>query len=106
MPRGLPSNSRARTIAFPTADAPVATNAREDGTLAGLTSTVYDDVNNQYRIVLTNYVQQLIAGQLQNNGFIILPDRENATANRAVFGGTTHPSLAPVLRITYTTLPQ
>ncbi|MEL6843115.1 MAG: DUF4270 family protein [Bacteroidota bacterium] len=66
----------------------------------------YDEDEEQYSILLTNYVQQVISGQRDNNGMVILPALQNLSVNRVVLGGNTHPTLKPELRITYTQLPR
>ncbi|MEO0471006.1 MAG: DUF4270 family protein [Bacteroidota bacterium] len=69
-------------------------------------AATYDSQNNEYSFSLTNYIQELISGRRDNNGLIILPASAAVTMNRAVLGGTQHPTLSPVLNLTYSTLPQ
>jgi len=66
----------------------------------------YNSTSASYSISLTNYTQQLVNGQRENYGLILKPINPTFRINRVVFGGTDHPELKPVLRLTYTTLPQ
>jgi hypothetical protein len=60
----------------------------------------------EYRIPITNTVQQILSGKLADNGFIIIPGENGISLNRAVLGGPGHPALAPRLEVIYTTLPK
>ncbi|MEM7372540.1 MAG: DUF4270 family protein [Bacteroidota bacterium] len=67
---------------------------------------VYNSITKTYSISLTSYVQQLVNEQRENFGIVLRPQGSQFRINRAVFGGTDHPSLQPKLAITYTTLPR
>ncbi|MEM7660059.1 MAG: DUF4270 family protein [Bacteroidota bacterium] len=78
-----------------------------DGTFVlASAEAAYDATTGTYSISLTNYVQQLVNEQRENYGIILRPNGSDFRVNRAVFGGTNHPTLQPALRITYTTLPK
>lgn len=66
----------------------------------------YDKVRKAYIIPVTNTVQQLLAGRLPDNGFLIVPSENGISLNRAILAGPGHPTLQPKLRVMYTTLPQ
>ncbi len=68
-------------------------------------SAGYDPVNKQYAIPMSNTIQQILAGRLPNNGFLLTPGENGVSLNRAVIGGPGHPSLKPELQVVYTTLP-
>ncbi|MDX1907468.1 MAG: DUF4270 family protein [Bacteroidia bacterium] len=78
---------------------------------AGLLITVseaaaYDDDTDTYTFNLTQYIQELISLRRENEGFILIPQNAIYQPNRVVLGGIDHPTLAPKLRITYSSLPQ
>jgi Domain of unknown function (DUF4270) len=66
---------------------------------------VYDPVTATYSIPLTSNIMAIINGQRENNGFILIPGNTNITLNRAVIGGPLHPTLAPRLKVIFTSLP-
>ena len=66
----------------------------------------YDAARGTYTFIVTDYVQRLASGQLENNGFILVPRNSSFLVNRAVLGGTSHPTLSPVLNLTFSTLPR
>lgn len=66
----------------------------------------FDKTRNAYIIPITNTVQQILAGRLPNNGFLLVPSENGISLNRAVLAGPGHPTLQPKLRVMYTTLPQ
>ena len=66
----------------------------------------YNSTDGTYTLTLTNYLQQLLNGQRENFGLVLLPQSPGFRINRVILGGNDHPTLAPELRITYTTLPQ
>lgn len=68
-------------------------------------SATFDPVHNQYSIPMSNTIQQILAGRLPNNGFLLTPGENGVSLNRAVIGGPGHPSLSPELQVVYTTLP-
>ena len=68
-------------------------------------SADFDTDNNQYAIRLTNYAMQVVNEKLDNFGLILIPSNRATTMNRVVLGGTGNPISAPVLKVTYTTLP-
>lgn len=65
----------------------------------------YDPSSASYHIPLSSNVMAHINGQRKNYGFILVPGNTNITVNRAVIGGPSHPSLAPRLKVVFTTLP-
>jgi Domain of unknown function (DUF4270) len=68
-------------------------------------TATYNKGTHEYRIPMTNTLQQVLAGDINNNGFIIVPGENGITMNRAVFGGPNHPTLKPRLEVIYTTVP-
>ncbi len=66
----------------------------------------YDATRGTYSIDLTRYLQEILTGQRENHGFILLPNGTSSRIDRAVMGGLAHPSLAPELVVTYSTLPE
>jgi hypothetical protein len=66
----------------------------------------FDEDEGAYIIRLNNYIQELLIQRRENYGFFIGPNNRSFQVNRVVFGGTDHPTLKPVLRITYTNLPE
>lgn len=73
-------------------------------------ATTFDPSTQTYSIQLTNYVQRILNDQLDNRGIIIqaaaAQNRLPNLINRVVLGGVKHPSLKPILKIHYTTLPK
>lgn len=73
-------------------------------------ATTFDPTTQTYSIQLTNYVQRILNDQLDNRGIIIqaaaAQNRLPSLVNRVVLGGVKHPSLKPILKIHYTTLPK
>jgi len=70
------------------------------------TSTTYNSSTQTYNFVLTDYVQEIVSGLEENNGFYLEPIDRDYRLNRVVFGGNGHPTLAPIFKLTYSTLPQ
>jgi hypothetical protein len=66
----------------------------------------YDKVRKAYIVPITNTLQQILAGRLPDNGFLLIPSENGVTVNRAVLAGTGHPTLQPKLRVMYTSLPR
>lgn len=77
----------------------------EDDPNAVISSADYNPVTQQYTIPLTNNLQTILADRAPANGFIIVPNDNGVSLNRAILAGPGHPTLAPKLRVTYTTLP-
>lgn len=67
---------------------------------------LYNAEDGTYTISLTFHAQQLISRQIDNNGIILVPNNTLFQMNRAVFGGSEHPTLAPKFELTFSTLPQ
>jgi hypothetical protein len=65
----------------------------------------YSKATNEFRIPMTNTIQQIFAGILGDDGFIIVPGENGISLNRAVIGGPGHPTLAPRLEVVYTSIP-
>lgn len=70
-----------------------------------ISSGDYNPISNTYTIPLTNNLQTILAGRSPATGFILVPNDNGVSLNRAILGGPGHPTLAPKLRVTYTTLP-
>ncbi|MCB0853130.1 MAG: DUF4270 family protein [Bacteroidetes bacterium] len=66
----------------------------------------FDANEGAYVIRLNNYIQELLIERRENYGFFLAPNNRSFQVNRAIFGGTGHPTLKPVLRVTYTNLPK
>jgi hypothetical protein len=66
----------------------------------------YSKATNEYRIPMTNTLQQILKGALSDEGFILVPGENGITLNRVVLGGPGHPTLSPRLEVIYTSLPQ
>lgn len=79
-------------------------NAPLDVTSIASTSA-YNPATASYNISLTNNLQNILAGRLPDNGFLIVPSDQSTTVNRAVIAGPGHPFLQPKFRVVYTTLP-
>jgi len=62
----------------------------------------YDAEEGTYVFGMTPYVQRLMRGQENNNGFVIRPIIEGTEVHRAVIGGTDHPTIPPVLKLIHT----
>lgn len=62
--------------------------------------------NNTYRFNIARYIQQLINGDITNDGFYLLPSFSGTSAYREVIGGGANasPSLKLKLQLTYTKL--
>jgi hypothetical protein len=74
---------------------------------AVINSTVaYSAATNEYRIPMTNTIQQILSGKLGTDGFIIVPGENGISLNRAVIAGPRHPTLAPRLEVIYTSVPR
>lgn len=85
--------------------------ANEDGTAeldpnAVISTADYNPVTRRYVIPLTNNLQTILAGRAPDNGFIIVPNDFGVSMNRAIIAGPGHPTLAPKMRVIYTTLPE
>ncbi|MCI4667893.1 MAG: DUF4270 domain-containing protein [Bacteroidia bacterium] len=65
----------------------------------------YSSSSNSYEIILTEYVNQVILGQEENNGLVIRPVFSNVVVNRAIFGGLAHPDYAPKFEVFYINFP-
>jgi hypothetical protein len=79
----------------------------DDGSFSLVTSpAVYNENDQTYSLIITNYLQEIISGQRANNGFILWPTNPQTTVNRVVLGGSEHSFLNPVLKMTYSTLPK
>ncbi len=77
----------------------------DDGGFSLVTSpATYDEASQSYSLTITNYLQGAISGQQTNYGFILWPESPTTSVKRVVLGGTQHPFLAPVLKLTYSTL--
>ena len=78
----------------------------ENPNVADFLQIPYDSGNGGYSIKLTSYIQEVIKGSRENNGFIIKPIREpvqfTAYVKRGVITGINHPISPPKLDITYT----
>lgn len=69
-----------------------------DGTTVGL----YSSGNKVFTINMRNYVQRIISGEIENNGFVISPLLFSNTMDRIVFNGPdSDKKLKPTFRITF-----
>ena len=69
-----------------------------DGTTLGL----YSAGNKTFTINMRNYVQRIISGEIENNGFVISPLLFSNTMDRIVFNGPeTDKKLKPSFKITF-----
>ncbi len=66
----------------------------------------YNKISNEYRIPMTNTLQQILKGALTDEGFILIPGENGISLNRVIFGGPGHPTLSPRLEVIYTSLPE
>ena len=66
----------------------------------------YNKATYEYRIPMTNTLQQILKGTLSDEGFILVPGENGITLNRVVLGGPGHPTLSPRLEVIYTSLPE
>lgn len=66
----------------------------------------YQSSEQQYSILLTRYVQQIISEQLDNNGIILIPISRTFRIQRAILRGTGNSTRTPKLKLTYSTLPE
>lgn len=69
---------------------------------------LFDSDRQAYVISITGYVQRLVNEQVDNNGFLIIPNNARFSIARAVLAGTDHPNpdLRPRLEVTYGNVPQ
>jgi hypothetical protein len=77
----------------------------EDDPNTVISSADYNPISRTYTIPLTNNLQTILAGRSPATGFILVPNDNGVSLNRAILGGPGHPTLAPKLRVVYTTLP-
>lgn len=54
---------------------------------ASISTVSYDDAAKAYKIDVRNYIQKVIAGEIDNQGLFISPTFFNTTASRIVFNG-------------------
>lgn len=69
------------------------------------TSSSLDVDRYEYVLPITNYAQRLMSRTISNYGIFIFSQSEQVGLNRVVLGGSSHPTLKPYLRITYTKTP-
>jgi hypothetical protein len=64
----------------------------------------YNGFEKAYILPITQTLQQILAGRLPNNGFLLVPGNNGVSVNRAVLAGPAHPdvNLRPKIRVTYT----
>jgi len=62
----------------------------------------FDSENNQYRFILTRFLQQVLNGEKQFNGFEIVSQRASTTANRVILNGAENPGEKLRLEIIFT----
>ncbi|MEM6803348.1 MAG: DUF4270 family protein [Bacteroidota bacterium] len=72
----------------------------------GTAIATYNSREGVYSFDLTGYIQRVISGQQDNNGFLLTPSARNFSVNRVVFGGPEHPTMRAKLNLTYTNLPR
>jgi hypothetical protein len=69
-----------------------------DGSTLGL----YSSGDKVFSINMRNYVQRIVSGEIENNGFIISPLLFSNTMDRIVFNGpNTDKKLKPTFKITF-----
>lgn len=71
-----------------------------------ITTKAIDRNTFTYDFNITAYVQSVLKGSVTNRGLIVRPLNASNTMNRVLVGGQNNPSLKPVLKIVYTTLPK
>jgi hypothetical protein len=69
------------------------------------TSSSLDVDRYEYVLPIANYAQRLMSRTISNYGIFIFSQSEQVGLNRVVLGGSSHPTLKPYLRITYTKTP-
>jgi len=73
---------------------------------APVSIATYESSTQSYTFTITNYSQQLLNGARETRELIVWPANTGVALNRVVLGGNAHPSLKPVLKFTYTPLPE
>ncbi|PKR80181.1 hypothetical protein CW751_10980 [Brumimicrobium salinarum] len=70
-----------------------------------VSSVIYDEFSKSYIVDLRTYIQNILKGEIQNNGLYVSPKKYNTTAERIVFNGVdTQNKSKPKLSIVYTEL--
>lgn len=64
---------------------------------------LFDANTHEYRLVITQWVQKVINGDLPNTGLSIIPGASGVTVNRAVLAGPMNSTGPMKLRLTFTT---
>lgn len=78
---------------------------KDDDRKYGITNTSFNSTRMSYVIDLRVYVQNILKGEIENNGVYIAPRRYNTTAERIVFNGANSTfKKQPKLKIVYTKL--
>lgn len=75
-----------------------------DSTLVsdGSTLGLYSSGNKSFTINMRNYVQRIVSGEIENNGFVISPLLFSNTLDRIIFNGPdTDKKLKPTFKITF-----
>lgn len=68
-------------------------------------SATWDPTTSSYTIPLTLTMMQILDKRLPTTKFILVPNNENSTINRAILGGAANATLKPKLRVILTELP-
>ncbi|MCW5900129.1 MAG: DUF4270 domain-containing protein [Flavobacteriales bacterium] len=64
---------------------------------------LYSTADREYRFNITRYIQQVLTGELPNDGVELVPASNGISANRAVLAGPANPVKPLRLRLTFTT---
>ncbi len=63
----------------------------------------YDAANGEYRLVVTQWMQRVLDGEMPNSGLSLYPGSSGVSANRVVLAGPAHATRPMKLRLTFTT---
>jgi hypothetical protein len=63
----------------------------------------YDAANGEYRLVVTQWMQKVLDGDMPNTGLSLFPGSTGVSANRVVLAGPAHATKPMKLRLTFTT---
>jgi hypothetical protein len=66
----------------------------------------YSSSDQSYRILITRYIQSVLSGNDANNGFILQPVAPFYRVNRVILAGMGNAERRPILKVTYSTLPE
>ncbi len=72
---------------------------------SGIVMSYYDSDKKAYRILLTRHIQNMLNGNYENWGFLLIPYAEKNTASRVILNGSDFASSGAHLEIIYTAPP-